>query len=33
LEAGIAGLYMLYKCRELGLRGRVFEAGVGVGGT
>jgi cyclohexanone monooxygenase len=31
--AGIAGLYMLYRLRELGLSARVFEAGSGVGGT
>src|SRR6478752_9494963 len=31
--AGIAGLYMLYRLRELGLAARVFEAGAGVGGT
>ncbi|HIC48770.1 MAG TPA: NAD(P)/FAD-dependent oxidoreductase [Dehalococcoidia bacterium] len=31
--AGIAGLYQLYKLRELGLNVRVFEAGTGVGGT
>ncbi len=31
--AGIAGLYQLYRLRELGLNVRVFEAGSGVGGT
>ena len=31
--AGFAGLYMLYRLRELGLSVRVFEAGSGVGGT
>lgn len=31
--AGFAGLYMLHKARQLGLRARVFEAGSGVGGT
>ena len=31
--AGFAGLYMLHKARQLGLRARVFEAGDGVGGT
>ena len=31
--AGFAGLYMLHRLRELGLHGRVFEAGDGVGGT
>ena len=31
--AGLAGLYMLYRLRELGLRTRVFEAGSDVGGV
>jgi cyclohexanone monooxygenase len=31
--AGFAGLYMLYRIRELGFSVRVFEAGSGVGGT
>ena len=31
--AGLAGLYMLHRLRELGMRVRVFEAGSGVGGT
>jgi cyclohexanone monooxygenase len=31
--AGFAGLYMLHRARQLGLRARVFEAGGGVGGT
>jgi len=31
--AGFAGLYMLYRLRELGLTVRVFESGDGVGGT
>ncbi|APR82987.1 Cyclohexanone monooxygenase [Minicystis rosea] len=31
--AGFAGLYMLHRARQLGLRARVFEAGAGVGGT
>ena len=31
--AGFAGLYMLHRLRELGMRVRVFEAGQGVGGT
>ena len=31
--AGFAGLYMLHKARQLGLRARVLEAGDGVGGT
>ena len=33
IGAGIAGLYQLYKLRELGLNVRVLEAGTGVGGT
>ena len=31
--AGFAGLYMLYRLRELGFSARVFERGSGVGGT
>jgi cyclohexanone monooxygenase len=31
--AGFAGVYALYKMRELGLRARVLEAGPSVGGT
>lgn len=31
--AGFAGLYMLHRLRQLGLRVQVFEAGSGVGGT
>lgn len=31
--AGISGMYMLYKMRELGLSARVLEMGSGVGGT
>jgi cation diffusion facilitator CzcD-associated flavoprotein CzcO len=31
--AGVAGLYQLYRLRELGLRVRAFEAGSAVGGT
>jgi cation diffusion facilitator CzcD-associated flavoprotein CzcO len=31
--AGLAGLYQLYRLRELGLRTRVIEAADGVGGT
>jgi cation diffusion facilitator CzcD-associated flavoprotein CzcO len=31
--AGFAGLYSLYKLRGMGMRGRVLEAGSGVGGT
>ncbi len=33
IGAGMSGIYMLYRLRELGLRVRVFEAGTGVGGT
>jgi cyclohexanone monooxygenase len=31
--AGLAGLYQLYRLRELGLRAHIIEAGDGVGGT
>ena len=31
--AGFAGLYMLHKCREIGISAQLFEAGGGVGGT
>ncbi len=31
--AGFAGLYLLHRCRQLGLSARVWEAGAGVGGT
>ncbi len=31
--AGFAGLYMLHRLRALGLSARVYEAGIGVGGT
>ncbi|MGK2915237.1 MAG: flavin-containing monooxygenase, partial [Porticoccaceae bacterium] len=31
--AGFAGLYMLYRLRQLGFSARVIEAGSGVGGT
>ena len=31
--AGFAGLYMLHRLRQLGLKVRVFEAGDGIGGT
>ena len=31
--AGLGGLYVLHRLREMGLRVRVFEAGSGVGGT
>ena len=33
IGAGFAGLYMLHKCRGLGLSAHVWEAGSGVGGT
>ncbi len=33
IGAGFAGLYMLYKLRQLGLKARVIETGDGVGGT
>lgn len=33
IGAGMAGLYQLYRLRELGLSVRVFETGGGVGGT
>jgi cation diffusion facilitator CzcD-associated flavoprotein CzcO len=33
IGAGVAGLFQLYRLRELGLRVRAFEAGSGVGGT
>src|SRR6202049_4293452 len=33
IGAGVAGLYALYKLRELGLSARVFEAGSDIGGT
>ncbi|HEV7995154.1 MAG TPA: NAD(P)-binding protein, partial [Stellaceae bacterium] len=33
IGAGISGMYMLYRLRELGLTARVFEAGTNVGGT
>ena len=31
--AGFSGIYMLQRCRELGLSARVFEAAAGAGGT
>ncbi len=31
--AGISGMFMLYRLRELGMTARVFEAGTNVGGT
>ena len=33
IGAGIAGLYQLYRLRELGMTVRVFERGTGAGGT
>ena len=33
IEAGISGIYQLYRLRELGLFVRVYETGNGVGGT
>ena len=33
IGAGVAGLYQLYSLRNLGMRGQLFEAGTGVGGT
>jgi cation diffusion facilitator CzcD-associated flavoprotein CzcO len=33
IGAGVAGLYQLYKLRQLGLKVRTLEAGTGVGGT
>jgi cation diffusion facilitator CzcD-associated flavoprotein CzcO len=33
IGAGIAGMYQLYRLRELGMKVRVFEAGSDVGGT
>ena len=33
IGAGISGMYMLYRLRELGLTTRVFEMGTDVGGT
>src|SRR3989304_1707374 len=33
IGAGMSGIYMLYRPREVGLGVRVFEAGTGVGGT
>ncbi|MBI3799061.1 MAG: NAD(P)/FAD-dependent oxidoreductase, partial [Deltaproteobacteria bacterium] len=33
IGAGIAGMYQLYRLRQLGLTVRVYEAGSGVGGT
>ena len=33
IGAGIAGMYQLYRLREMGLCIRVYEAGTGIGGT
>ena len=33
IGAGISGMYMLYRLRELGMTAMVFEAGTNVGGT
>ena len=33
IGAGMSGMYMLYRLRELGLNVRIIEAGSGVGGT
>jgi cation diffusion facilitator CzcD-associated flavoprotein CzcO len=33
IGAGISGLFMLYRLRELGMTARVFEAGTDLGGT
>ncbi len=33
IGAGIAGIYQLYRLRQLGMKVRVFETGSGVGGT
>lgn len=33
IGAGFAGLYLLHRCRQLGLTARVWETGSGVGGT
>jgi cation diffusion facilitator CzcD-associated flavoprotein CzcO len=33
IGAGISGMYMLYRLRELGMTARVFEAGTNVGST
>jgi acetone monooxygenase len=33
IGAGIAGLYQLYKLREMGLKVKAYETGSGVGGT
>ena len=33
IGAGISGMFMLYRLRELGMTARVFEDGTDVGGT
>ena len=33
IGAGISGMFMLYRLRELGMTARVFEAGSDLGGT
>ena len=33
IGAGISGMFMLYRLRELGMTARVFETGTNVGGT
>jgi cation diffusion facilitator CzcD-associated flavoprotein CzcO len=33
IGAGLSGIYTLIKCRQMGLRARVIEAGSGEGGT
>ena len=33
IGAGVAGIYQLYKLRNIGMSVRLFEAGTGVGGT
>src|SRR4249920_2419980 len=33
IGAGISGMFMLYRLRELGMTARVFEAGTNLGGT
>ena len=33
IGAGISGMFMLYRLRELGMSAKVFETGTGVGGT
>src|SRR5262245_23132475 len=33
IGAGISGIFMLYRLRELGMTARIFETGTNVGGT